>query len=69
MFLKTELLTYQGKDYYLYRKIKDNAINPDDINDLKEYWKCDIVIRQTYRQTNEVFLLFLIEIVEAKIVD
>jgi len=67
MFNK-ELLNFQDKLYYIQRKIKESQIKPEFVNDLKEYWKCDNVIKQTFRQTNEVYYLFLVEIPEAIIV-
>lgn len=67
--LNKELFNYQDKLYIIERKVKETQIKPEFINELKEYWGCDNVIKQTYRQTNESFYLFLIEIVEAEIIE
>lgn len=69
MIFCKELFNYQGKLYYIYRKIRDGSVKPEFINDLKEYWGCSTVVKQTYRQTNEIYLLFLIEIEDAVIVN
>jgi hypothetical protein len=69
MIFCKELFNYQDKLYYIYRKIRDGSVKPEFINDLKEYWNCTTVIKQTYRQTNEIYLLFLVEIEDAIIVN
>lgn len=66
MFRK-ELFNFQDKLYFIERKIKETQVKSELIEDLKKYWGCDNVVRQTYRQTNENFLLFLKEIPEAEI--
>jgi hypothetical protein len=68
-FLCKELFNYQGNLYYIHKKIKESSIPNDTINELKEYWGCTTVIKQKFKQTNETFLLFLVEIEDAKIID
>lgn len=65
--LRKELFNFQEKLYFIERKIKETQVKSELIEDLKKYWDCDNVVRQTYRQTNENFLLFLKEIPEAEI--
>lgn len=65
--LRKELFNFQDKLYFIERKIKETQVKSELIEDLKKYWGCDNVVRQTYRQTNENFLLFLKEIPEAEI--
>ncbi len=67
--LKKELLNYQDKLYFIERKMRESSIKPEFINDLKEYWECSMVLKQTNRQTNETYLFFLIEIEDAKVVE
>ena len=64
--LNKELVNYQNKLYYIYKKLKQDRIVEGSVNDLKEYWRCDIVVKS--RINNDDTLLFLIEIPEAEIV-
>ncbi len=66
---KKELFNYQDKLYYVERKVRETSIKPEFINELKEYWRCDNVIKQTFRQTNEVWYLFLVEISDAVVIE
>ena len=65
MLLK-ELVNYQNKLYYIYKKIKPEKVKDGYINDLKDFWRCDVVVRN--RINNDDTLLFLIEIPEVEIV-
>lgn len=62
-----ELFNFQDKLYFIERKFNESRIKPEFIEDLKNYWGCDNVVRQMHRQTNENYLLFLKEIPEAEI--
>jgi len=64
--LNKELINYQDRLFYIYKKIKQDRIVEGSINDLKERWRCDVVVRS--RINNDDTLLFLIEIPEAEIV-
>ena len=64
--LNKELINYQDRLFYIYKKIKQDRIVEGSINDLKERWGCDVVVRS--RINNDDTLLFLIEIPEAEIV-
>ena len=66
---KKELFNFQDKLYYIERKIRETQVKPEFVNELKEYWKCDNVVKQIFKQTNEVFYLFLVEIEDAKIIE
>lgn len=66
MVLNKELVNYQDKLYWIYRKVKASSIREGFINDVKIYWNCDIVLKNR-NQTDEM-LLFLREIPEAEIV-
>ena len=65
--LNKELVNYQNKLYYIYKKLKQDRIVEGSVNDLKELWGCDIVVKS--RINNDDTLLFLIEIPEAEIVN
>jgi hypothetical protein len=65
--LNKELVNYQNKLYYIYKKLKQDRIVEGSVNDLKELWRCDIVVKS--RINNDDTLLFLIEIPEAEIVN
>lgn len=64
--LNKELVNYQDKLYWVYRKIKHSQVKEGSVNDLKEFWYCDMVVRNRNQQDDT--LLFLREISEAKIV-
>jgi hypothetical protein len=64
--LNKELVNYQDKLYWVYRKIKHSQVKEGSVNDLKEFWYCDMVVRNRNQQDD--ILLFLREIEEAKIV-
>ena len=64
--LSKELVNYQDKLYWVYRRIKHSQVKEGSVNDLKEFWYCDMVVRNRNQQDDT--LLFLREIEEAKIV-
>jgi hypothetical protein len=64
--LSKELVNYQDKLYWVYRKIKHSQVKEGSVNELKEFWYCDMVVRNRNQQDDT--LLFLREIEEAKIV-
>jgi hypothetical protein len=61
-----ELVNYQDKLYYIYKKMKPHQIKDGYINDVKEHWRCDVVVKN--RINNDDTLLFLREIPEVEIV-
>ncbi len=65
--LSKELVKYQDKLYWVYRKIKASVIKEGYVNDLKEFWNCDVAVRN--RNQNDDIILFLREIPEAVLVD
>ena len=64
--LNKELVQYQGKLYWIYRKVKHSQVKEGSISDLKDFWMCDVTVRN--RNQNDDLLLFLREIEDAKIV-
>ncbi len=66
MVLNKELVNYQDKLYWIYRKVKQSQIKEGFVSDVKDFWMCDVVVRS--RNNNDDTLLFMREIEEAKIV-
>ena len=64
--LNKELINYNDKLYWVYRKVKQSRIKENHINDVKDMWLCDLVLRS--KNQDETQLLFVREIEEAKIV-
>jgi len=62
-----EKMVYKEKLYYVYRKVGIDMIKDGFINDVKELWDCDLVLK-TKNQEDEL-LIFLIEIPDAVIVE
>jgi len=65
--LSKELVKYQDKLYWIYRKVKASVIKEGYVNDLKEFWNCDVAVRN--RNQNDDIILFLREIPEAILAD
>jgi hypothetical protein len=64
--ITTEFINYNDKLYQLYRKVKQSHVKEGHINDVKDMWNCDLVLRT--KNEEEVYLLFIKEIEEAKII-
>ena len=64
--LNKELVQYQDKLYWVYRKIKNSQVKEGSISDLSDFWMCDVAVRNINQ--NDDLLLFLREIEDAKIV-
>ncbi len=64
--LNKELLKYQDKLYYVFKRLRQRQVKEVYVNDVKEWWNCDVVVRS--RQQNDDTLIFLREIEEATIV-
>lgn len=62
-----EMVTYQDKLYYVYRRVNKGFIKEGYINEVKELWHCDIVLRK--KSDNDEMLIFLVEISDAVIVE
>jgi hypothetical protein len=66
MFLNKELVQYNNKLYWVYKKFKSSSIKEGKINNVKDLWNCDIVLK-TRNDSDE--LLFLREISEIELVN
>jgi hypothetical protein len=64
--LPKEYVNYQDKLYWVYRKVKHSQVKEGSLTDLKNFWMCDMVVRN--RVNNDDTLLFMREIEDAKIV-
>lgn len=62
-----EILTYQDKMYYVYRRFPRSKIKEGFINEVKELWHCDLVLKR--RNEEDEILMFLVEIPDAVIID
>lgn len=65
--LNKELITYQDKLYWIYRRVKEDQIQKGRVSDVKEFWNCDMVVRG--RTDSDGILLFLRLIEDAKIIE
>lgn len=66
MFNK-EVINYNNKLYIIYRKLKSDHIQEKYVQEIKNYWLCDMVVR--HNNQNGQYFLFLREISEAELVD
>jgi hypothetical protein len=64
--LNKELIHYNDKLYWVYRKVRQTQIKENHINDVKDMWMCDLVLRSKHQ--DETQLIFVREIEEAVIV-
>ncbi len=65
--LNKELVIYQDKLYWVYRKVKQTQVKSEFVSDLRDYWLCDLVVRD--KNTDDSKLLFLREISDAVVVN
>lgn len=65
--LNKELVNYQDKLYWIYKRVKQNHIKEQFIQEIKELWLCDIVVK--HKLNNDDTLLFLREISEIEILN
>ena len=61
-----EMVVYQNKLYYVYKKLRSSQIKEGYLNEVKEFWGCDVVVKNKIQQDEN--LLILREIEEATIV-
>lgn len=65
--LTKELVNYQGKLFYIYRRFKETQIKTDRISELRDLLECDIVLKQN--NTNDKTFIFLREIKDAEVLE
>jgi hypothetical protein len=61
-----ELVKYNDKLYYVYRKIKSEQIKTGKVNDVKSFWGCDLILKS---KNTEDELIFLREIPDAQLLN
>jgi hypothetical protein len=66
--LNKELVKYQDRLFWIYRKTNASSVKSEHVQDVKDFWLCDIVLKQKTPHGSEV-LLFLREIPEAEIIN
>ena len=66
MFLNKELISYNNKLYWVYRKFKLKNIKEGKVNDVKDLWNCDLVLK-TKNDSDDV--IFLREISEVELIN
>jgi hypothetical protein len=62
-----EIVNYQDKLYYVYRRFPKTGIKDGFINEVKDLWHCDMVLKK--RNEDDETLIFLVEISDAVIVE
>lgn len=65
--INKELINYQDKLYWVYRRVKQSQVKQERITDLRDFWMCDLVVRD--RNSDDSKLIFLREITDAVIVN
>lgn len=65
-FLNKELVKYQDRLFWVYRKLRQEQVRENLIQDIRQYWGCDLVLKQKTPQ-GEVFL-FIVEIPDLEII-
>lgn len=61
------MINYHNKLYLIYRKLKSDQIQEKYVQDIKQYWLCDMVVR--HNNQNGQYFLFLREIPEVELVN
>jgi len=67
MIPKYELVNFNDKLYYVYRTIPEEQVKEGWLNELKEHWMCDLVLKN--KKINDNILVFLREIPDAEIIE
>jgi len=63
MFPK-EFINYSDKLYWVYKKIHSSKVKDGYSNDLKDFWRCDVVLKNS----TDGVLLFLRSIDEVEVI-
>jgi hypothetical protein len=62
-----EYVNYQNKLYWVYRRVKQERIKEGFVQNIKQYWDCDVVVKHRFNEDD--VLLFLREIPELEVLD
>lgn len=67
MIQKFDYVTFQDKLYYVYRRLPENQVKEGKLNEIKDFWSCDLVVKN--KKSDDNILVFLREIPDAEIID
>jgi len=64
--VRYELLKFQDRLFYVYRRVKSTSIKMEYLEDIKKYWFCDLVLKAS---TDSEVLIFLREIPDLEVIN
>jgi len=67
MIPRYELVHFQDKLFYVYRRVPENQVKEGMIGELKDHWMCDLVLKN--KKSEDEILVFLREIPDAEIIE
>jgi hypothetical protein len=62
-----EFITYNDKLYVIYRKLKNGRVKDEYLDNIKDIWNCDLVLKS--KQQDLLHILFLREIKDAEVLN
>jgi hypothetical protein len=65
--LKKDFINYQDKLYWIYRRLKQTSVREENVQMIKDFWYCDLVLK--FRNNEDDSLLFLREIPDVEILN
>ncbi len=65
--LKKDLINYQDKLYWIYRRLKQSSVREENVQMIKDFWYCDLVLK--FRNNEDDSLLFLREISDVEVLN
>jgi hypothetical protein len=65
--LKKDLINYQDKLYWIYRRLKQSTVKEENVQIIKDFWYCDLVLK--FRNNEDDSLLFLREIPDVEVLN
>jgi hypothetical protein len=65
--LKKDLINYQDKLYWIYRRLKQSSVREENVQIIKDFWYCDLVLK--FRNNEDDSLLFLREIPDVEVLN
>jgi hypothetical protein len=65
--LKKDLINYQDKLYWIYRRLKQSSVREENVQIIKDFWSCDLVLK--FKNNEDDSLLFLREITDVEVLN
>jgi len=65
--LKKDLINYQDKLYWIYRRLKQSSVREENVQIIKDFWYCDLVLK--FKNNEDDSLLFLREITDVEVLN